>query len=624
MHRREKLAGLLWPDASENNARSNLRHTLWRLRKAIGAEYLISDKISISFNKDSEFWLDAALIEVGDGVEDSYDGLIPIVSSYGGELLPGFYDDWVILERERFRSLFEQRIQSLLDRLVEEQNWMKVLEWGERWIALGQLPEPAYRALMMAHSGLGDTASMVAAYKRCAKGLQDELGVEPSEETKTLYEWLLEGGKPTRAPAVKVVSPIGDGAAAMHSLLEQWRGQGVEVLDLPSLAIVQASLGDYPVSNEDASLLIQSALHHAVEVEPWLERAKSEDVAVDALMLVYDEYPRPRVRARIVDALENLESETSGQALLRIAIEDDAPRVRSKAAVMAAKRGRALSVVEGLLRDVNSKGSASALTAFVAVADEVGLPERTGPYPKFSVGVALAQRRWRANASSVLRQVWRAALGGALAMAIVANLQLIPALILDPEAFQQNLELLTLPMWVLSNALLGLFWGGAVGSALGLSLGVADALRKTQPNELGRFIFGGVAGLVQAIIIILFTLVEAFHPVVGPEVYIPVDLVYGFLTGAAFSLVFPRLGSKVTLKSQLVQSARASGLGVIIAFPAAYLLYQDTVLVNVIVDLLFVVLFPLGVGIALADRKGTVPQSSPKKKEEIQEQSSNI
>ena len=103
MHRREKLAGLLWPDVSESNARSNLRHALWRLRKAIGTEYLISDKISISFNKDSEFWLDAALIEVGGGVEDSSDGLIQIVSSYGGELLPGFYDDWVILERERFR-----------------------------------------------------------------------------------------------------------------------------------------------------------------------------------------------------------------------------------------------------------------------------------------------------------------------------------------------------------------------------------------------------------------------------------------------------------------------------------------------------------------------------------------
>ena len=37
-HRRERLAGLLWPDSSEDNARSNLRHELWRLRKALGNE----------------------------------------------------------------------------------------------------------------------------------------------------------------------------------------------------------------------------------------------------------------------------------------------------------------------------------------------------------------------------------------------------------------------------------------------------------------------------------------------------------------------------------------------------------------------------------------------------------
>ena len=34
-HRREKLAGLLWPDSMEETARDNLRHALWRVRKAI-------------------------------------------------------------------------------------------------------------------------------------------------------------------------------------------------------------------------------------------------------------------------------------------------------------------------------------------------------------------------------------------------------------------------------------------------------------------------------------------------------------------------------------------------------------------------------------------------------------
>ena len=55
-HRREKLAGLLWPDSTEESARDYLRHGLWRIRKAIeaapargkAAPYIIANDISIS------------------------------------------------------------------------------------------------------------------------------------------------------------------------------------------------------------------------------------------------------------------------------------------------------------------------------------------------------------------------------------------------------------------------------------------------------------------------------------------------------------------------------------------------------------------------------------------------
>ena len=53
-HRREKLAGMLWPDSLEETARDNLRHALWRVRKAlpsrIKAEYLLTDDLTISLN----------------------------------------------------------------------------------------------------------------------------------------------------------------------------------------------------------------------------------------------------------------------------------------------------------------------------------------------------------------------------------------------------------------------------------------------------------------------------------------------------------------------------------------------------------------------------------------------
>jgi predicted ATPase/DNA-binding SARP family transcriptional activator len=199
-HRREKLAGLLWPDSEETNARSNLRHALWRLRKAIGDEFFDSDKVAICFNSGSDYQLDVDLLKDQPSEVGMSDDLIRVVSIYEGDLLPGFYDEWVTLEREGLRAVFEDRIQNLLDRLVEEGQWREVREWAEFWISQGKSPEPAYRALMAAHSGLGDFSGVAAAYQRCVEALKHELDVEPSDETHTLYERLTERGRPPTTP----------------------------------------------------------------------------------------------------------------------------------------------------------------------------------------------------------------------------------------------------------------------------------------------------------------------------------------------------------------------------------------------------------------------------------------
>ena len=121
-HRRVKLAGLFWPDTSESNARNNLRHALWRIRKAIGHDHLLTDNVSVTLDTASDYWLDAAVLETAVDEDGSADELIDIVAVYTGELLPGFYDDWVVLERERLRAVFEQQSKRLLDRLVEKRS----------------------------------------------------------------------------------------------------------------------------------------------------------------------------------------------------------------------------------------------------------------------------------------------------------------------------------------------------------------------------------------------------------------------------------------------------------------------------------------------------------------------
>jgi hypothetical protein len=66
--------------------------------------------------------------------------LIAAVSVYQGELL---------------QAAFEAKMALLLEKLMAAGRWDDVLEWGERWIALGRVPEAGYRAVIVAHGQRG-------------------------------------------------------------------------------------------------------------------------------------------------------------------------------------------------------------------------------------------------------------------------------------------------------------------------------------------------------------------------------------------------------------------------------------------------------------------------------------
>src|SRR6266516_3043119 len=209
-HRREKLAGMLWPDTSDENARKHLRQELWRIRKAIStqqptaADYLIADEFTLTFNPEADYWFDVAQME-----RPSHDlqSLISNLSLYQGELLPGFYEDWILLERERIQTIFESKMEQLVEQLVVAERWTAVQEQSERWLALGNTPEAAYRALMLSYSARGDMAKVGSIYQRCVDELRDQFGVEPSAETHALYNGLLKGAQAPRR--TKTAQPSG-------------------------------------------------------------------------------------------------------------------------------------------------------------------------------------------------------------------------------------------------------------------------------------------------------------------------------------------------------------------------------------------------------------------------------
>ncbi|MGD9092611.1 MAG: AAA family ATPase, partial [Anaerolineales bacterium] len=198
-HRREKLATLIWPEVSEANARRYLRQALWRIHKSLESgslnweNYLQTSDLSVTFDEQSDYWLDAehllAIPQSG-----SVGVIIEAVGLYRGELLPGFYEEWIVIERDRLRAAYHQKMNLLLDCLTQAERWEEALKWAEDWIRLGHSPESAFRALMNVYAGLGDQTMISDTYQRCVEALDRELSLQPSPGTQSLYKQLIHRG----------------------------------------------------------------------------------------------------------------------------------------------------------------------------------------------------------------------------------------------------------------------------------------------------------------------------------------------------------------------------------------------------------------------------------------------
>src|ERR671925_1535759 len=118
---RQHLAFLLWPDSSEPQARTNLRHVLHNLRRALPELDRLLDVTprTLQWRADAVVWLDVGAFEAAVARADSAgdDGglaaLREAVALYTGDLLEGCYDEWLLGERERLR----QRHLAALERL---------------------------------------------------------------------------------------------------------------------------------------------------------------------------------------------------------------------------------------------------------------------------------------------------------------------------------------------------------------------------------------------------------------------------------------------------------------------------------------------------------------------------
>lgn len=210
-HRREALAGLLWPDFPERSARTSLRSALANLRQVIGDQHADPSFLSISrqtirFNPEADAWIDVTAFTHLLQTRPTTGQLEAAIELYRGSFLEGFslpdslpFEEWALLLREGLRRGALGALTQLIVRHEASGDFARALPYAWRQVEFDPLREVAHRQLMRLLALNAQREAALAQYEACRRALGEELGVEPAEETTWLFE-RIRAGK-LKAPA---------------------------------------------------------------------------------------------------------------------------------------------------------------------------------------------------------------------------------------------------------------------------------------------------------------------------------------------------------------------------------------------------------------------------------------
>ncbi len=195
-HSRETLAGLLWPEMLTNDAKTNLRQALTKLRKLLPTHLTITRQ-EVGFAPNVHIYTDVAAFEacVKKGSATDLTPYLEAADLYKGDFLAGFFvensrafEDWVLPIRERLRRQALQVLQTLSAHYTARRDVKLGLLYTNRLLMLEPWLEESHQQMMRLLAWDNQYSAALTQYKRCQEMLDAELGVAPNAETTALYE----------------------------------------------------------------------------------------------------------------------------------------------------------------------------------------------------------------------------------------------------------------------------------------------------------------------------------------------------------------------------------------------------------------------------------------------------
>ncbi len=201
-HPREELIEMLWTECDPALGRNSLSQSLSSLRRQLeppgvaSGEVLQADRYKIRLNPatyqtDVEDFEDTCRTFQSAEREAERDvAFSNLLKLYGGEFLPGFYEDWNLRERERLQLLFLKNLSARIGQLEKQGDLPTAIEYARRAAGIDPLDEEIHLHLMNLYVADDKPTQALRQYEKLSEILKQELDIIPSETAQSLAESL--------------------------------------------------------------------------------------------------------------------------------------------------------------------------------------------------------------------------------------------------------------------------------------------------------------------------------------------------------------------------------------------------------------------------------------------------
>jgi DNA-binding SARP family transcriptional activator len=187
---RRTAAGVLWPTVEPRRAAGNLRSASWRLRCA-GIELVTDQGGMLRLDSRADVDIDllcrrARRLVAGESSTADLEMLPLAIEAL--DLLPGWYEEWVSMERERVRTVMLDAIDAIAVQLRRSGRCAEAIDAALVAVTTDPLRDSSQSALIAAHLGEGNLCEARRAYAAYRRLLHTELGLDPPERFARLVQ----------------------------------------------------------------------------------------------------------------------------------------------------------------------------------------------------------------------------------------------------------------------------------------------------------------------------------------------------------------------------------------------------------------------------------------------------